>query len=106
MNTTSINSMTDDFRSTILRNAGIIGAKEQETLWEIAKRCSRIGVVAGAGVGAKGAMAGSIVLPGIGTVSTGAAAFLAGFAYGTGACVAINATLKEELRKLASQPMH
>lgn len=92
------NSNTDiqelnNFKRELLK-IGIVSYKEQETLYQIAKRCTKMGIpMAGAG-----AIVGSS-LPGLGT----AAGALAGMLAGTLSCTMLNASMRAELRKLANE---
>jgi hypothetical protein len=82
---------------------GILSYKEQETLWQIAKRCAGTAGISMGGAGAlMGLKAGTVTVPGVGTVSGAVAGFLAGLTAGTASCVMLNQTYKNELRKLAS----
>lgn len=80
---------------------GIIRYKEHETLFQIAKRCAvTTGLpMAGAGM-VMGIKAGTVALPGGGTISGGAAGFLAGLLAGTMVCTAANQSYRRELRSL------
>ena len=83
-----------ELRRDLLEHAGIVSFREQDRIIDIAKRCARTAGVATAG---GWAVLGSSV-PGYGTV----AGFLAGWVVGTGACVAVNRAMREQLRELAS----
>ncbi len=82
---------------------GILSHKEQETLWQVAKRCAGTAGISMGGVGAvAGLKAGTVTVPGVGTISGALAGFLAGLAAGTTSCVMLNHTFKDELKKLAA----
>ena len=81
---------------------GIMSYREQETLWSIAKRCAKTsGLPLGVAVGAATAGVGAVVVPGIGSVPGYVAGALAGMVSGTFSCTLANATLKDQLKKLA-----
>ncbi len=85
-----------------LMQIGIVSYKEQETLFQIAKRCAGTTGMASAGAGALiGLKAGSVVVPGVGTVAGPIAGALGGMIAGTLSCTMLNAGLKEQLKKLA-----
>jgi hypothetical protein len=85
---------------------GIVSTKEQETVWDIVKRCKHVGGTVGAAVGAATATAGSVVVPGVGALPGWFAGALAGYAYGTFACTLANVTFREQLQRLAKgQPL-
>ncbi len=89
-----------NFKQEILK-FGIISHSKQDTLWSIAKKCSvRIGLPMAAGGLVMGANAGTVTLPGIGTISGGLAGFLAGLTGGTVTCTFVNMAFREELNKL------
>ncbi len=89
-----------DFVSSML-SMGIIAHEEQESLWQIARRCAKVGVTAGVGAGLYGLKAGTVVVPGVGTVSGALAGFLGGFAAVGGSCVMLNKAYSSQLRQLA-----
>lgn len=73
-----------------LVSIGIISYNEQERLWDIAKRCVKMGIpTAGAGA-VLGAQLGTVALPLIGTISSSAAGALAGLFLGTLMCTSLN----------------
>jgi hypothetical protein len=81
---------------------GIISYKEQETLFQIAKRCAATTGMPMAGAGALiGLKAGSITVPGIGTIAGPVAGALAGMISGTVSCTMLNAGMRKELQGLA-----
>ncbi len=83
-----------------LLSMGLIAYSEQETARDIIKRCLLLGMpMAGAGfwIGGK---AGTVAVPGIGTVSGALVGALVGLASGTGACVALNYSVRNELKNL------
>lgn len=87
-----------------LRSIGIIKHREQETLYDIAKRCAATVGLSAAGGGA--VLAASISSPvslGTMTVPATLAGALAGLFAGTLSCVMLNEGLKEELKALAKQ---
>lgn len=87
---------------TQMMQLGILSHREQETLWSIAQRCARTAGVPLAGAGAvMGLKAGSVVVPGLGTLAGPVAGALAGLFAGTFACTTANIALREELKKLA-----
>ena len=94
--------MDQKFAREILQ-LGILSYKEQETLWQIARRCAgTAGIAPGAGGAVLGLKAGTVTVPGVGTVSGAVAGFLAGLVAGTTSCVMLNQTYKNELHKLAN----
>lgn len=80
-----------DLRSQLLA-IGIVSYDEQETIIDIARRCSRFGAVTGAGWAVLGAPA---LAPGV------MAGFLSGFLAGTATCTALNFAAREQLKQLA-----
>ncbi len=81
---------------------GIVSTQEQETLWEMAKRCAKtIGGPSAVAFAIMGSKAGSIVVPGIGTVSGAVVAALGGLMTGTMSCMMVNYAVQDELRRLA-----
>ncbi len=93
--------LTQDMRNQMLQ-IGILSHNEQETMFQLAKRCAKTsGLPLGVAIGAAGTKAGTVALPGIGTISGAAAGFLAGLTTGTASCVALNLAAKDELKKLA-----
>ena len=94
---------TDDFRREMLK-LGIISYREQDTVWDIAKKCARtIGVpAAGAGL-VMGSGAGAVTVPGIGAVPGALFGLLAGFGAGTLGCTAVNVRYRNDLRKLLDE---
>ncbi|MGV7207200.1 hypothetical protein ACLB1G_05030 [Oxalobacteraceae bacterium A2-2] len=92
-----------DFRRAML-SQGIISYQEQETLWDIGKRCAgTIGMSTGAGVGLVTMNVGGVTIPGIGVVPGAIAGFLAGMVGGTAACTMANLSYRNELRRLLDQ---
>ena len=71
---------------------GIISDKEQDTILDIARRCTRFGVVTGTGWAVLGAPA---LAPGM------LAGFFSGFLSGTAACTALNLAAREQLKEIA-----
>ena len=91
------------FRSELLK-LGILAYHEQDTLWRIAKRCAKTtGLPMGGAVAVMGLKAGTVTVPGVGTMSGAVAGFLAGMAAGTFACTAATVAHRDELRRLASE---
>lgn len=85
-----------------LLKIGIVSYKEQETLFQIAKRCAKTTGVPMAGAGAlMGIKAGSVVVPGVGTLAGPVAGALAGLFAGTFSCTMLNVSVRDELKKLA-----
>ena len=88
-----------------LKQYGILGHKEQETLYELAKRCAKTtGVPAAGGAAVMGAQAGAVTLPVVGAVPGAVAAALGGLLVGTGSCVALNLAAKKKLKEIATDP--
>lgn len=91
---------SDNFRQELLK-LGIISYREQDTLLSIAKRCAAtIGVPMGAAGALMGMKAGTVVVPGVGTLSGSLVGFLAGLSAGTMMCTAANMTHRKEMRRL------
>jgi hypothetical protein len=91
---------TAEFRRELVK-LGFLSYNEQDTLWSIAQRCAKIsGLPLGIAIGAASAQGGTVVLPGIGTVSAGLAGFLAGLTTGTAMCTAANLTYRKEIQGL------
>lgn len=85
-----------------LMQLGIIAYKEQETLRQIALRCAKTAGVPMAGAGALiGLNAGTVMLPGIGSVAGPVAGALAGMLSGTLSCTMLNVSMRESLKKIA-----
>lgn len=83
----------NNFRRELLK-IGIVSFREQETLFQIAKRCTKMGIpTAGAGM-----VIGS-AFPVVGT----AVGTLVGMLAGTISCTMLNASMRSELRKLANE---
>ena len=94
---------SDDFRKQML-GMGIVSYTQQDTLWDIGKRCARSGgIVTAGGVAALGAGAGAVTVPGIGSVPGAVAGMLAGMVMGTGACMAVNVRHRNALRQLLDE---
>lgn len=91
-----------------LKQYGILGHKEQETLYEYArllKSCAKTtGVPLAGGAAVMGANAGAVVLPVVGSVPGAVAAALGGLLVGTGSCVALNLAAKQKLKEIANDP--
>lgn len=86
-----------------LMTIGIISYKEQETLWQIAKRCGSTAGVPTAGAGAVlGANLGTVTIPGVGTIAGSLAGAIVGLAAGTLSCTMLNVSMRQELKKLAN----
>lgn len=84
---------------------GIVRYDEQERVWEIARRCARdAGLPLAGGLAVAGMKAGTVTIPGVGTVSGAAAGALAGLVSGTLTCTALNIAVRDELRALAEGP--
>jgi hypothetical protein len=93
-------AMTRDFRRQMLA-MGIVRYDEHETLWSAARHCARkMGVPMAGGLAVVGAGAGSVTLPVLGAVPGYVAGMLAGFAIGTGSCMAVNLRYKNDLKRL------
>jgi len=75
-----------------LMGIGIISYKEQETVMDIARRCSTFGAVTG---GAWAVLGAPALAPGM------LAGFLSGFLTGTATCTALNLAAREQLGRLA-----
>ena len=86
---------SDDFRREMLQ-LGIISYNEQDTLWDIAKKCART-----AGIPAAGG--GMVLGMGAGAVPGALVGMLAGLATGTAACTAANAKHRSALRTLLDE---
>ena len=85
-----------------LMTIGILSYKEQETLWQIAKRCAATTGLPMAGAGfLLGMNAGTVFLPGIGSISGSVAGALAGLFSGTFSCTMLNRSMQQELKNLA-----
>lgn len=94
--------MNENFIKELIK-IGILSYKEQETLYQIAKRCASTTGLAMAGAGAVlGAKAGTVTIPGVGTVAGSVAGALAGLLGGTMSCTMLNVSMRQELRKLAN----
>ncbi|MGB3799348.1 MAG: hypothetical protein WA952_05995 [Lewinella sp.] len=72
---------------------GVLSYREQERLWDIAKRCTKTVGIPTAGAG--------FVLGSAGFVHGAVAGALGGLFYGTAACTLLNVTMKKQLKKLA-----
>ncbi|MEE4206469.1 MAG: hypothetical protein V2I39_09255 [Erythrobacter sp.] len=97
-----MDTLTKEMRAKLIE-IGIISYKEQETILQIARRCAKTSGLPMAGAGAVlGMKAGTVALPGIGTVSGATAGFLGGLASGTASCVGLNLAARNELKALAS----
>jgi hypothetical protein len=85
-----------------LMSIGVLSYSEWETLWDIAQRCAKTSGLPMAGAGlVLGMQAGTVTIPGVGTISGAAAGALAGLVGGTTSCVMLNLSLRNELRSLA-----
>lgn len=85
-----------------MMSLGIVSYDEQERVWDVAHRCARsTGVPLAGGLAVAGMQAGTVTIPGVGTVSGAVAGALAGLVSGTVACTALNMALRDELRALA-----
>ncbi|KQP21966.1 hypothetical protein [Pseudorhodoferax sp. Leaf267] len=92
--------MNEQFQRELLK-LGFISYSEQDTLWSIAKRCAAIaGLPLGVAIGVASAKGGTVVVPGVGTISAGLAGFLAGLTSGTAMCTAANLSYRNEMRRL------
>ena len=90
---------SDDFRREMLR-IGIISYREQDTLWDIAKKCSRTLGVPTAGVGLViGLQGGAVTVPLVGAVPGALFGLLAGWGAGTFTCTALNYRHRRDLRQ-------
>ena len=91
---------TDDFRREILM-LGIISHRQQDSVWSIAKRCAATnGVPLGLAIGAASSQGGTVLVPGVVTISAGLAGFLTGLLAGTAMCTAANLAYRDELQEL------
>ncbi len=96
----SLNELKEKFRSDILK-VGIISYDEQDQVWDIAKKCARkIGKPMAVGWGMYGFSGGTVIVPGVGSVTGLLGGMLAGYATGTLACTAFTVTQRKELREL------
>jgi len=87
---------------TELRSMGIVSYREQETLFDIAKRCAAtVGVPAAGGGAVAAAAIGGPISVGTLTIPAALAGALAGLFGGTFSCVMLNESMKQELRDLA-----
>jgi hypothetical protein len=85
-----------------MMSLGILSYREQETLWQLARRCAAtVGIPMAGSLSLLGTKMGTVTLPGVGTVSGAVAGALAGMAAGTTVCMGLNASVKSELRALA-----
>jgi hypothetical protein len=92
--------MSEDFRRELIK-LGFLSYNEQDSLWKIATRCAKIsGLPLGIAIGVASAKGGTVVVPGVGTISAGLAGFLAGLSTGTVMCTAANLTYRKEMRGL------
>lgn len=86
--------MTKSFQREMI-SIGILSYKEQETLWDIGKRCSRTLGVVTAGTGA--------VMGSAGFVPGALAGFLGGLVVGTATCTALNVTYRKQVRQFLDE---
>ena len=94
--------MPADFRQQLM-SMGIVRYDQHQTLWSVAKHCARtMGVPGAGGLAVLGAGAGSVTVPVLGAVPGYVAGMLAGFAMGTGSCMAVNLRYERELKQLLS----
>ncbi len=94
--------MDEKFVNTLM-GLGIISYKEQEKVWQIAKRCAMTSGVPLAGAGAvMGAKMGTVTVPGVGTIAGSVAGALAGLFGGTISCTMVNMSMRNELKKIAN----
>lgn len=94
--------MDEKFVNTLM-GLGIISYKEQEKVWQIAKRCARTSGLPMAGAGALlGLKMGTVTVPGVGTIAGSVAGALAGLFSGTLSCTMINMSMRNELKKIAT----
>ncbi len=83
---------TDDFRRQML-GMGIVSYREQDTLWDIGKKCAgSIGVATAGGMAVLGAGAGPVTIPVVGSMP--------GVLAGMGTCMAVNVRHRNALRQL------
>ena len=83
----------NNFKRELLK-LGIVSYREHETLYQIAKRCTKMGIpMAGAG-----AVIGSS-FPIVGTT----AGALVGMLAGTVSCTMLNASMRNQLKQLANE---
>lgn len=98
-----MDEMTNDFSREMLQ-MGIVSYKEQETLWDIGRKCARTIGVATAGAGfVYGSGAGAVAVPGVGAVPGAIVGLLGGLVAGTAACTAVNVRHRNELRKFLDE---
>lgn len=91
---------SQSFRHELLK-LGIISYREQDTVLSIAKKCAiTMGLPLGTAIGVASMKAGTVVVPGVGTISAGLAGFLAGLTTGTAMCTAANLSYRNEMRRL------
>ena len=72
---------------------GVLSYREQERLYDIAKRCAKTTGVTAAGAG--------FVLGSTGFVPGAVVGALGGLFYGTAACTLLNAAMRDKLKQLA-----
>jgi hypothetical protein len=88
---------------------GVISYSDQQSVWQVAKKCAKqIGVPAAAGGALIGMKAGSVTIPlgplgGAITLTGAAAGFLAGLFGGTISCTAANTMFRPQLHKLVNE---
>ena len=86
-----------------LMSIGILSYQEQEKMWDIAKRCARTAGIPMAGAGALiGLKAGTVAVPGFGTIAGPVAGALVGLFAGTASCTMLNVSMTQQLRILAN----
>lgn len=85
-----------------LLKIGIVSYDQQESLFQIAKRCARTTGIPMAGAGGLiGMSAGTIIVPGVGSIPGYLAGALAGLVSGTVSCSMLNAASRKQLKVLA-----
>lgn len=92
-----------NFRRAMIQH-GVLSYREHETLFQIGMRCAKTTGIPLGGAGAVlGISAGSVAIPGIGSVPGAVAGFLAGMATGTMACTVANYGMRDQLRALLDE---
>lgn len=92
------------FIDALTSNGIMLTLEEEATVFDIARRCAaHAGLPLGVAVGVASAGAGTVTLPGIGTISGALAGFLAGATSGTAICIMANYGVREELSNLVRE---
>ena len=80
---------------------GALKYEKKFSIWNTAKNCAATVGKATAAAGAiYGAAGGSVFVPGVGSVPGAVGGAIAGMFYGTVACTAMNAAVKDEVKKI------